>query len=171
MKYLPVMPLFAFAVLFITCREDDELPPITREGKSTFGCLVNGKIWLTEGSAFASNTHAEVYCFHDSIAVNIYANGRSQTTMFMSIIARSALKINEPYHFVNSNECCGLQYLDFSGAVSCSYELPVSGHVTLSRWDEDEGILAGTFQFSAESDECLGTVAITEGRFDIGEIA
>ena len=169
MKYFSVFLVLAITGLF-KCSEEDELPPISKEGRSTFGCMVNGKLWLTEGSAFSSNTHAEIYRSHDTIAVNIYANGRSQTTMFMSIIAVPALKINEPYHFINNDECCGLQYLDFTGAVSCAYELPISGHVTLSRWDEGEGILAGTFQFSAESDECPGTVVITEGRFDIGEI-
>ncbi|MEJ1242481.1 hypothetical protein WBG78_30310 [Chryseolinea sp. T2] len=88
----------------------------------------------------------------------------------MSIIANPDFKINEPYYFISSNECCGLQYLDFSGAVSCAYELPISGHVTFSRWDEGKSILAGTFQFSAKSAECSGTVVITEGRFDISEI-
>jgi len=27
---------------------EPELPPITHEGKNTFGCLVNGKVWVAE---------------------------------------------------------------------------------------------------------------------------
>ncbi len=28
-----------------------------------------------------------------------------------------------------------LQYVNFENVVSCSYELPIIGHVKLSRWD------------------------------------
>jgi len=170
MKYFSVLFIIILPAVLSTCREDDELPPLTIEGRNTFGCLVNGKLWLAEGSAFASSTHAEIYRTVDTLAVNIYGNGISQTTMFMSIIASPDLKINQPYYFANSDKCCGIQYLDFSGAVSCAYEMPIGGHITFSRWDEAKAILAGTFQFIAESDECPGTVVITEGRFDIGEI-
>ena len=33
----------------------EELPPITQEGKNTFGCLVNGKVWLPKGYDGTSN--------------------------------------------------------------------------------------------------------------------
>jgi hypothetical protein len=28
--------------------QQQQLPPITTEGKNTFGCLVNGEVWLPE---------------------------------------------------------------------------------------------------------------------------
>ncbi|MEJ7645769.1 MAG: hypothetical protein WKF87_14335 [Chryseolinea sp.] len=167
MKYLSAILILAIPLLFSTCREDDELPPITMEGKGTFGCLVNGKMMLGEGY-LQNGTHADIYKGSDTVAVNIYGY-RDGQTMFMSIIGVPDLKINERYSFIN-NDCCGLQYVEYTDTGQCTYELPISGYVTLSRWDEGKNILAGTFQFTAESDECPGTVVITEGRFDIGEI-
>jgi len=168
MKYVSILILLALPVAFSTCRDEDELPPITMEGKNTFGCVVNGKLWLPEGRLGQSATHAEIYKRPDTLAVNIYS-GNSRQSIFMSIIDFPDLRINETYDF-NNDKCCGLQYLDFENTVSCSYELPISGYVKLSKWDLDKGILAGTFEFKAFSDECPETVVITEGRFDIGEI-
>ena len=38
------------ALFYSACNEDeDELPPVTMEGKNTFGCLVNGKVFELEG--------------------------------------------------------------------------------------------------------------------------
>lgn len=169
MKYLSAILILAIPVLFNTCREDDELPPPTMEGRGTFGCLVNGKLMLSEGYSTQSGTHAEIYRGSDTLAVNIYGYREGQT-MFMSIIGVPDLKINEPYSFINNDDCCGLQYLEYANTGQCAYERAVSGYVTLSKWDEGKAILAGTFQFTANSDECAGTVVITEGRFDIGEI-
>ncbi|MCW3074373.1 MAG: hypothetical protein JWP69_1442 [Flaviaesturariibacter sp.] len=51
MKYV----LIAVASLMLTsvsCKKDkdnDKLPPITQNGANTFGCLVNGKVWLPKG--------------------------------------------------------------------------------------------------------------------------
>ncbi len=169
MKSLSVIVILAIPVLLSTCREDDELPPITMEGKGTFGCLVNGKLLISLGPS-GPGTHAQVFHLPDTLAVNIYAgNYIENQTIFISILATPDLQINKIYDLYK-NSCCGLQYLKYDEEGSCSYELPTSGHVKISRWDESKGILAGTFQFTAESDKCPGTVVITEGRFDIGEI-
>ena len=55
------------------------------EGKNTFGCVVNGKLWLPEGSLGQGATHAEIYKRPDTLAVNIYSSNQSQS-IFMSII-------------------------------------------------------------------------------------
>lgn len=168
MKYLSFLLLVCIPIAFSNCRDEDELPPITMEGKNTFGCIVNGKLWLPEGTFGQSATHAEIYKRPDTLAVNIYASNSGQS-IFMSIIDMPDLKINETYDFSN-NKCCGLQYLNFENSPSCSYEIPTSGHITLSKLDLNKGIIAGTFEFKASSDECEDTVVITEGRFDIAEI-
>jgi hypothetical protein len=32
----------------------DKLPPETQNGNNTFGCLLNGKVWLPEGVPFST---------------------------------------------------------------------------------------------------------------------
>lgn len=170
MKYLSILVLLALPVAFSTCRDEDELPPITMEGKNTFGCLVNGKMFISKGGFGQSGTHAEVYKRPDTVAINIYAgNSVENQTIFISIIDSPDLRINGTYDF-NNDKCCGLQYLNYDNEISCSYEAPVSGYVKLSKFDLSKGIVAGTFEFKAYSLECEDTVVITEGRFDIAEI-
>ena len=168
MKHLTILVLLSLPLALSTCRDEDELPPITTEGKNTFGCVVNGKLWLPEQSLGQGATHAEIYKRPDTLAVNIYSSNQGQS-IFMSIIDFPDLRVNETYYFTNE-KCCGLQFLNFENSASCSYEVPQSGHIKLLKWDPDKNILAGTFEFKAYSDECEDTVVITEGRFDIGEI-
>jgi len=37
-------------ILAVSCQQEEiappELPPITQEGANTFGCLINGEVWL-----------------------------------------------------------------------------------------------------------------------------
>lgn len=127
MKYLTVVVLLALPVVLSTCRYQDELPPVTMEGRNTFGCFVNGKLWLAEGRLGKSGIYAEIYKRPDTLAVNIYSSNDGQL-IFMSIIDFPDLRINKAYDF-NKDNCCGLQYLDFENTVSCSYELPVNGLV------------------------------------------
>jgi hypothetical protein len=44
---------FSGCDIFPTPKE--KLPPITHEDKNTFGCLVNGKVWLPNGNDGTSN--------------------------------------------------------------------------------------------------------------------
>jgi hypothetical protein len=51
---LKISVIFLFMSLIVagSCEKDEEpqLPPITQTGAGTFGCLVNGDIWLPEST-------------------------------------------------------------------------------------------------------------------------
>ena len=95
MKYLSIIFLFAMPLAFSTCSEDDdELPPITMEGKNTFGCIVNGKLWLPEGRLGQSSNHAELQFSGDTISVNFYASG-AESGFTISIYDVPNLQINK----------------------------------------------------------------------------
>ena len=62
------------SVFYSACNEDeDKLPPITMEGKNTFGCLVNGKVFVSKGRIGNVGAYAEVQYAQDTIGVNLYA--------------------------------------------------------------------------------------------------
>ena len=57
MKKLTLILLFTIPLLALKCNNDpepndpiDQLPPITQTGENTFGCLVDGEVWLPKGS-------------------------------------------------------------------------------------------------------------------------
>lgn len=55
-SYLPIgYGLFLFCFLLIACKKEDpaltpleQLPPLTFEGKNTFGCLIDGGAWVAK---------------------------------------------------------------------------------------------------------------------------
>jgi len=61
---------FCILALFATCKKKDppignnataQLPSITTTGANTFGCLVNGEVWLPKGSFPISGLHADYW--------------------------------------------------------------------------------------------------------------
>src|SRR5688500_14167723 len=63
-----------FAGTLISCQDDPPapppeptLPPITQTGENTFGCRIDGEVWLRGGSGFAPILSADFY--HNGINI------------------------------------------------------------------------------------------------------
>lgn len=166
MKYLSIILLLSMPLAFTNCLEDvDELPPITMEGKNTFGCLVNGKLWLPERG---QDLVFEPQLSGDTIGGgNLYSSG-GESSFVISIYDVPNLQINKTYDLANGKYYA--DYLTWFGDISCHYDSIIEGTVTLSRFDRTNNIISGVFEFKAYGVECSDTVVITEGRFDIGPI-
>lgn len=167
MKYLSFPFLLLVPLIFSTCHDEDELSPITMEGKNTFGCVVNEKLWLPEGRLGQTSTHAELQFPGDTISVNIYAS-QAQSSFAISIFDVPTLQVNKQYDLKNRKYYAS--YLNWSNSMSCQYDSIIDGSITLSKFDRTSNIISGTFEFTAYSTECDDVVTITEGRFDIAEI-
>ena len=167
MRYLSILLFLFIPLAFSNCHDDEELPPITMEGKNTFGCRVNGKLWLPEGRLGQSATYAELQLPGDTVGVNLYASAE-KSGIAISIYDLPNLQINKPYDLSTGKYYAS--YLDWSGGSSCQYDSILSGNVTLSKFDRTNNIISGIFEFTAYSRECDIKVTVTEGRFDISEI-
>jgi hypothetical protein len=171
---LPRLLSVAALLLLTTCKKDDGLPPETQEGKNTFGCKVNGKVWIPnggpgfmgakpiEGGFYGiSSTQIGIYIrahAKDGSMVHIYLNdykpgiyGLTQTTNilpFSSYPKDYALyAISEGNYFTTNSKTHGIITVVRSGP-------------------NIDGIVSGTFSFDA-SNNTSQTVEVTEGRFDI----
>jgi len=162
------MRIIVFAVLslitatIISCRDDDmALPPITQRGANTFGCRIDNKIYVPENGGAGSR--AEV--LNDRIVV---LGGADNVTITLQIIdSIKPIVVNQPYEFEKGvkRKC---EYLSWTKSSSCLYgDDPISGSITFSKIDRINGIVSGTFEFTAFSKECNKSAAITDGRFDI----
>ncbi|TGE21263.1 hypothetical protein E5K00_13290 [Hymenobacter aquaticus] len=168
------------ALLLLTqcskCKQDDpspesQLPPATQTGANTFGCLVNGQVYLPSGNNGTAN-YAVLYDpgFQGGsldIIVYSYSAGNnaqylsfggnqvaSSTTFPFGTVSNSAARYSDAGR---KNGCT--RYASDDGVTSCK------GQFTITRLDLTAGIISGTFAFTLAQPGC-DTIKVTQGRFD-----
>lgn len=171
---MKVMTTFLFAAtlaLSISCDQsvsnnDPELPPITMEGNNTFGCMLNGKVWLPIRDMSGGGILAELQTAIDTLGIIISAdNARDDNGFTLSVFDSPTIKIGEPYDLTNPDFF--VRFFWYNEATTCYFDEIESGIAIFSRFDMTAGIVAGTFQFRAHSLNCNDRVVVTEGRFDL----
>jgi hypothetical protein len=153
----------------------DKYVPITSEGKYTFGCLVNGKLWLPEvkcSSVF--NCDPEVFGDYGYSSKNILVQGRYKVPND-GINETIYFEING-YEFLNdtiilsshedSMKNFGAYFMYLPNQKGYYTDSINKGSVIISRLDTINGIVSGEFSFEGVS-KSGEKVSITEGRFDV----
>ncbi len=179
-----ILMILLWLPLAVGCKKknpEPQLPPATQEGKNTFGCLVNGKVWLPEGrtSTFSSNLSIlyEPPSFKGggtSIEANRYRKGEIDQTLALGVDSvakygtgsyRLQCVINPPYptggvgNFQDHIRGCEY-YCNRDGTVL------LEGNCKLTKLDLANKIVSGTFAFTLAKLGC-DTIKITDGRFDM----
>jgi len=171
---MKLMTTFLFATtlaLSISCDQavvdnGPELPPITMEGNNTFGCLLNGKVWLPITNLDGGGLLAELQTAIDTLGITISAdNARDDNGFTLAVYDSPIIKIGEPYDLTNPDFF--VQFFWYDEATTCYFDEITSGVVTFTRFDTTTGIVAGTFEFGARSLNCNDRVVVTDGRFDL----
>ena len=148
----------------------EELPPITQEGKNTFGCLVNGKLWLPKGYNGTSNLDASYDPSFMGGAFNlstyrIDGDFREYITLGSDSISKSGTyDVNPKGRFLTfysklNSKGAGCDLSDFTIVKS-------KGKVTIIKLDLISQVVAGTFEFTIYKPNC-DTIKVTQGRFDM----
>ncbi len=137
----------------------DQLPPATQTGANTFGCLINGKPFVV------SNTSNQTAIYQGGVLQIGGGIDNSIMDKRISINISAPINLNTPYDltlfpnnlaiFVNNGEGC---YYD--------YDHTTSGTLTITKFDQTNFIISGTFNFSTQTNECEN-INITNGRFDL----
>ncbi|GAA0188655.1 hypothetical protein GCM10009122_47660 [Fulvivirga kasyanovii] len=169
-----ILFLFFLVVLVIclsACQEDDELPPVTSEGKNTFGCLVNGKLWLPKGSFNVPGTSAD---YASNFFLTISA-GNNTTNSGFSFIVYDPVLVDHLYNLTDTTSIKAYYQNKFDDdKYACIYEdyhvLNGSLEITKFNLQNQHKVLSGTFEFTTYNPDCGDTIKVTEGRFDIGDI-
>lgn len=175
MKNLIINISLIFLVL-LGCENDDsiapidQLPPLTTEGKNTIGCLVDGRVFKTSG--IMNN-------FYQFVDGNYFLviNWESSKQIEFGQIALSKIKVEEgkkyslkfsPYLEEDFTGGAGTYAINTT-SLSGQYETDQNhlGEIYFLKFDEQNGIMSGTFQFIAKDIFSERTVSITDGRFDL----
>lgn len=156
-----VLSLIVLLMFGIACKDDGEptLPKITIVGAGTFGCRIDGAIYVPKGS------HSGARVQTSTTMINVLASGDMGN---FSIEVRDSVNIffeDTPYYFTTEEKGTNCRYND---GATCRYDVsPVSGYIKFSKIDFTRNVIAGVFEFTAFSPECNKIIHITEGRFDL----
>lgn len=169
------------------CKQDNpvpsdpvsRLPPPTQTGAGTFGCLLNGQPWIPSGGGALSTPNFHVT--YDptykggNLAVTAYRVLASTTNRQYLGVGGDGINQAGTYQLVTFelNPTTPLRVASFSDgskASPCNEYLnnpgtKAAGKLVLTRLDNRQGIVSGTFEFTLAQPGC-DTIKITNGRFD-----
>jgi hypothetical protein len=174
MKHLKILGslLIAYALNSCSLANDaspDTLPPETQNGAETFGCLVNGKLFVPKGD---SNFQTLSKDYDGGLTiVAIYAtNGKWDTTIGIG---------HQSINGVGKYNDSKLRYFRYSNSIAGGYGnqiMPLKTSLNITKFERGEDkknnlkwlIISGTFEAILLGDQNpLDTIRITEGRFDV----
>ena len=182
MKTLPYLALLS--LLLTTCSKEQEetLPPATQVGANTFGCKVNGKIWIPNGGPGFGGPKPIEDGFESLILID--NSGMPYRKKVINLTA--SRKSGEVINFVVNNPAPGHYLINQTTPVRPFTTKPKdygafangqgwfitnennTGEIHITKADTISGIISGTFSFKAAlHNDPSKTVEVTEGRFDI----
>lgn len=176
MKKLLII-LFAACSIFASCKKDktqaDQLPPATQIGANTFGCYINGKLYVPKGFEQNKPNFDMIVdpSFNDgNLDVRTF-NKSSDKTISLNFSSDS-IKTEGIFNIL-SNSRLGFYYYQISSGNSvCEtlsrYTINSSGYVKITKYDLTNHIISGEFEFDFSNPDCgIGDpINITQGRFD-----
>ena len=181
MKYL-ILAVCLTILMMAGCKKNkpktelEKLPPITQTGANTFGCLINGQVFLPKGPSL----NPILTCYYQYIyspsssgyVFQVAARDNSHPSILNSVnILCDSVKLEESKTYTLQEVVRGLSRGNYRHFTDTSLDdfftySPFSGELFLKRFDETNQIASGTFWFNAV-DTNGDTVHVTDGRFDM----
>ena len=169
-----ILTILCILLLLGGCKKKKEgieaLPEATQIGKNTFGCLVNGEVYVPKSSGFESPDGTS-YQFSNGKFFFVLSNKRAVGNVKESFLIRSNdIELEEKTYILmqyNYDRSFSVKYSFSTGNESDDYETSPSlkGELRITKLDQVKRIIAGTFSFDAENKNGQ-KVEIREGRFD-----
>jgi hypothetical protein len=192
-KSLITISVFLLSILFISssCKKTntepdpvpvtpiEQLPAITQTGSNSFGCLLNGNVWIPKGN---DGNVANASLTIDATSLNgnftmvtyrIYDSFKDRITIVSDSIKNVGtyyIKTNSRAKFIfgkyksdGSSYYCELDNSNIGGNPT-----NINGFIKITRYDLINKIFSGEFEISFNNTACfLGDpIKITSGRFD-----
>lgn len=186
MKMKKIFYILPIALLFVACKDDepvetvepDVMPAATTVGANTFGCNVDGKLWVAKN---ADTDSAEVVVdgtydkgtgdfYLTAVRQDLSHNNFERIKIYGSGIFQTPDLPLTYIMTVEHNKVYG--YLDFNPAAGgCGhyYHNPSApGALTITKVDTIAQIVSGSFQMDLINNDCDPSgISITDGVFDL----
>jgi hypothetical protein len=178
-----LLPILLLAFIMLTancCEKDDEpsqLPPITQTGEETFGCMINGELWLPHGSFPSPATWVKLSVESTKLPYRFWqietGQGAASSTGFhitenimkegtIPLLDKSTENKDSVIYAWHYSKTLGVE----PGKNLFEVESIESGELTITKLDTINRIISGTFYFDAYNPDGL-KVEVREGRFDL----
>lgn len=170
LKIMFNLSLFVLSLLStVSCNNDDDnnsdnlidqLPPATKTGENTFGCLINGV-------PFSITSSSQIGAVYQGGLLQLSATfeeGSIDETVAFNLI--DPLSENQAYAFDNNSYRAGYSLLSNGNVCIYDFDDTIDGSIIFTRIDTENFIISGTFEFTTVTNTCE-TINITNGRFDL----
>jgi hypothetical protein len=183
-----LLPLLTATLLLHACYPDPPstyepniidytvLPPITQTGANTFGCKVNGKVWVPR-VPYGTFLYRPI----DVLVSEKNGSGSGGVTCNLVDIEQGIdnwLQISFALTYFKTGDFCygisggrgSAQFRTVQGVwYSSNFHPNPNNCINITRFDTIENIISGTFQFDVYKDTIPNNhkIEITEGRFDL----
>ncbi|MBK9211512.1 MAG: hypothetical protein IPO14_00740 [Saprospiraceae bacterium] len=153
-----------------SCKKEkmpDALPPITTEGKGTFGCKINGEIWIPKTQDEFLGTNFNLYAAWEATPqrISVIASKR-----YDDYAQEFAIYIYEPITMgVLDTNVISMRYIDVNISIDYyhNYMYKKFTNFIITRYDKTNRIVSGTFEGLLVKSITKDSIRITEGRFDV----
>lgn len=173
--FLNILTSLLILVIFGGCEKGPELTPITQDGRNTFSCKVNGKVWVPDakGSIFVTvkpiNGGFLRNSFSNSLNISLvtYRSNGDEIDIYLKLpivgihnLEKSTKRRGDDFNPEN--------YGWYHSSENKNYMTSntKTGRVTITKADTISGIISGTFDFVAATTSGE-IVKVSDGRFDI----
>jgi len=177
-----LLKLITICIIFTaSCKNDDDdntnpidqLPPATMTGKQTIGCLVNGEPFTDSGimNNFYQFVDGEYF-----LAINWDMNSQNNSQFGQIGFYKTEITEGQTY-ILNINSHLADEFTEGGAATYAINNVELSGQyetnenytgtIHFTRFDTENFIMSGTFEFQAQEIISGETITITDGRFDL----
>jgi len=184
MKFLQIMILFLTLSSCESCEKEqwDTMPPETQTGANTFGCYVNGELFVKEKDEVSFFTHPNLSASYDQSTqvLTISCTGKDKMGSIDLTVLNPVVDIKqmplraELRKTVILSEETDANNITWQQVDIVIYEMAENtGEIVLTKLDTINRIVSGRFQFQGQyfgrSLNIVGDsiVLVTNGRFDI----
>lgn len=165
--------LLGLLLCLAQCRTKDpapQLPPETTTGAMTFGCKIDGRVFVPRNYYTRTGLYVQYVYLGPGKGggyfLNIPAVDWAADPIEGVSITTDSLLVQEgqTYSFKNAK---GSVKAFYSSDVEYHKLDPDDGQLTITRFDAQQGIVSGRFNFVGTNKSTGRQVRVTDGRFDV----
>ena len=174
-----ILVVLASLLILSGCKKSiDELPEATQSGANTFGLKLNGQFWVPQTFAGINAPILKAQLTGPNVndllitAQNFASEPlESQFNIYIkNVTGPGTYQLNQNTGFYPNVSASYAYYVrrKINPLNEWITDAQHTGTVTITKWDLENDIISGTFEFRAGSmDNSEDPITVTEGRFDV----